>query len=64
MSKRTNPGTWLAFMVLLTILVSATAQATTIDIDGGSAGNDLVAPGGPWIFFIGSEPPSTPPVAW
>ena len=64
MSKKTNPGTWLAFMVLLTILVGATAPATTIDIDGGSAGNDLVVPGGPWKFFKGTEPPSNPPDAW
>ena len=64
MSKRTNPGTWLTCAFFLAILGSTIAPATTIDVDGGSAGNDLVAPSGPWKFFKGTEPPSNPPDAW
>src|SRR4030042_1940870 len=64
MSKRTNTGTWLAFATFLAILGSTIAPATTIDVDGGSAGNDFIAPGGVWKFFKGTEPPSTSPNAW
>ena len=64
MSKRTNTGTWLAFATFLAILGSTIAPATTIDVDGGSAGNDFIAPGEVWKFFKGTEPPSTSPNAW
>ncbi|MFC1604190.1 GLUG motif-containing protein [Planctomycetota bacterium] len=64
MSKRTNPGTWLICAIFLAILSSTVAPATTIDIDGGSAGNDFIAPGGTWKFFKGTEAPSNPPDAW
>ncbi|MHC4216752.1 MAG: hypothetical protein ACYSWP_25690, partial [Planctomycetota bacterium] len=64
MSKRTNPGTWLTFVVLLTIIVSTIAPATTINVDGDSAGNDLIAPGETWKFFKGTEPPGSPADAW
>jgi len=64
MSKRTNPGTWLTFAIFLSILGSTIAQATTIDVDGNSAGNDFIAPGETWKFFKGTEPPGNPPNAW
>ncbi len=64
MSKRTNPGTWLTFAILIAILGSTIAPATTIDVDGDSAGNDLIAPGETWKFFKGTEPPGNPPNAW
>jgi len=64
MSKRTNPGTWLTFAIFLAILISTIAPATTIDVDGGSAGNDFIAPGETWKYFKGTEPPSNPPNTW
>ena len=64
MSKRTNPGTWLICAIFFAILVSATVPATIIDVDGDSAGNDLIAPGEVWKFFKGTEAPSNPPNAW
>jgi len=64
MSKRTNPGTWLTCALFLAILGGTIAPATTIDIDGGSPGNDLIAPGETWKFFKGTEAPSNPANAW
>ena len=64
MSKRTGPGTLLTFAILFAILGGTIAPATTIDVDGGSAGNDLIAPGEVWKFFKGTEPPSNSPNAW
>jgi hypothetical protein len=64
MSKRTNTGTWLAFAIFLAILGGTIAPATTIDVDGGSAGNDFIVPGEVWKFFKGTEPPSNQPNAW
>jgi len=64
MSKRTNPGTWLAFALFIAILGSTIAPATTIDVDGNSAGNDFIAPGETWKFFKGTQPPGNPPNAW
>ena len=54
----------MAFAIFLAILGSTIAPATTIDVDGGSAGNDLIAPGEVWKFFKGTEPSSNPPNAW
>jgi len=60
MSKRTNPEIWLIFAIFFTILVGTIAPATTIDVDGGSAGNDLISPGEVWKFFKGTQPASNP----
>ena len=64
MGKRTNPGTWLARAICFAILFNTTVPATTIDVDSGSAGNNLIAPGDAWKFFKGTEPPGNPPDAW
>jgi len=64
MSKRTNPGTWLAFALFLAILGCTIAPATTIDVDGNSAGNDFISPGETWKFFKGTQPPGNSPNAW
>ncbi|GEM_PF-1763716 len=64
MSKKTNPGTWLACAIFFAILGSTIAPATTIDVDGNSAGSDFIAPGEVWKFFKGTEPPGNPPNAW
>jgi len=64
MSKITVPKTWLAYTIIFTILGSTIASAVTINVDGDSAGNDLVSPGQIWRYFKGTEPPSNPPEAW
>ena len=64
MSNRTNPGTCLTCAIFLAILGSTIAPAATIDVDGGSAGNDFIAPGETWKFVKGTQPPSNPPNAW
>jgi hypothetical protein len=64
MSKRTNHGTWLAIVIFFAILSGTIAPATTINVDGGSEGNYIIAPGESWKFFKGTEPPSNPPEAW
>jgi hypothetical protein len=64
MGKRTNHRKLGTYAVIIVILSSTIAPATTINIDGDSAGNDLVSPGQIWRFFKGTEPPSNPPEAW
>lgn len=64
MSKRNNGGVWLSFMIILVILAGTFASATTINVDGGSGGNDIVASGDAWKFFKGTEPPGNPPEEW
>ena len=64
MGKRTNPGTWLIFGIFLAILGGTIAPATTIDVDGGSAGNEFITPGETWKFIKGTAPASNPPNAW
>jgi parallel beta-helix repeat protein len=64
MGKRKNSGTWVAFAIILAILGGTISSATTINVDGNSAGNELVSPGDTWKFFKGTEPPASPPDAW
>jgi len=54
----------LTFAIFLAILGSTIAPATTIEVDGNSAGNDFISPGEIWKFFKGTEPPGNPPNAW
>jgi len=64
MSGKTNPGAWVIIAIFLAVLFTTTAPATTINIDGDSAGNDIVSPGEIWKFFKGIESPGNPPDTW
>jgi hypothetical protein len=64
MSKRTYSGTWVTYAIFIAIIGSTIAPATTINVDGNSAGNDLISPGDTWKFFKGTGSPSSPPDAW
>jgi len=64
MCKRISHRTWLTTAIILAILGGTIAPATTINVDGNSAGNDIISPGETWKFFKGIEPPSNPPDAW
>ena len=60
MSKKTNPGICWVCAILFAILGGTIAPATTIDVDGVSAGNELISPGEVWKFFKGTQPPGNP----
>ena len=45
-------------------IVKIEDNVATIDVDGDSAGNELIAPGDTWKFFKGTAPASNPPNAW
>jgi hypothetical protein len=64
MCDRTAPERLLVYAIILIVLGGTLASATTINIDGGSDGNNIIAPGESWKFFKGTEPPSNPLEAW
>ena len=64
MSERIIPEIQPLFAIILIILSGTITSATTINVDSGPDGNNIIAPGESWKYFKGTEPPSNPYKAW